>query len=79
MSTISIFNSSSNSISLHTDSAVVTQSGDADWTQSQLRHLANAVAVFPPGASQQDLNFWNAWTAANPTSTLLTNHILFPA
>jgi hypothetical protein len=63
-------------IFIHVD-AVVTQSGDSDWTQSQTRHLATSTVTLVPGPIAVDTVFWSNWLASNPASSL--SRVIYPA
>jgi hypothetical protein len=77
MATINFFNALSVPCTIHVDSAVVTQSGDPDWTQSQTRHLATSTVTLVPGPNQIDSTFWTNWLTSNPASTL--SRVIYPA
>jgi hypothetical protein len=70
VATINIYNSLRNSINLQTYMPVTDQvaggpGGDADLNLERTRYVR--------------MPFWSGFTSANPASTLLTNHIIFPA
>jgi hypothetical protein len=75
-----IFNSLRNSVTLATYVPVTDlMDQDADLNFMRTRYCNSSVFTLAPGTNVVPDAFWSAWTSANPTSTLLTNHILFPS
>jgi hypothetical protein len=79
MASVNIYNSLTNSLTLGTYSPLVVQDGGPDLSLQQTRYIVNTVVTLVPGTNAVDTGFWSNWSAANVTSTLLTNNILHPA
>jgi hypothetical protein len=77
MATINIYNAMRNKITLATHSAVMTQSGDADFSTQRTRFLTNATVTLVPGPNAVDTVFWANWQASNPASSL--SRVIYPA
>jgi hypothetical protein len=80
MATINIFNAMRTSINLQTYVPVNDlMDQDADLNFVRTRYVPNTQVTLSPGVNAVDTGFWSSWSAANPTSTLLTSHTIFPA